>query len=396
MNQTAFRLAYSILFPAMVIFAIALHQNSIFGLMIRGSSDKHNVSVDLNQAQSFFIDATNLTEKELWFEPIDKDGKHLGYLIHSDHYSPDVRGYNGKVPLLIALDQEKKIKAIRMLPNRETGDFVEILRENHFLESWNNMHLKEVLSVQIDAISGATETCDAVIKNIHNSAVGFSSVSNEFIAGHLKSWNKKKVFEYAALFFFMLFALASFLYPKRTRKYRNVLLILSIVILGVWLTRMLTLADFYNLIIGGFNLNSQIVFLVLLVFAVGLPLITGKNFYCYYVCPYGCVQELCGKLRNRKLTFKGRTYHYLKLIRKYLITGIAVVLLIGWSFDLTKVEPFLAFSYRIVSIFVMILALVFIFLSFVINRLWCNYFCPTGMLLSLFKIKKIKNEKAGL
>jgi NosR/NirI family transcriptional regulator, nitrous oxide reductase regulator len=70
--------------------------------------------------------------------------------------------------------------------------------------------------------------------------------------------------------------------------------------------------------------------------------------------------------------------------------------LIGWSFDLTKVEPFLAFSYRIVSIFVMILALVFIVLSFVINRPWCNYFCPTGMLLSLFKIKKIKNEKAGL
>jgi polyferredoxin len=40
--------------------------------------------------------------------------------------------------------------------------------------------------------------------------------------------------------------------------------------------------------------------------------------------------------------------------------------------------------------------LVFIVLSFVINRPWCNYFCPTGMLLSLFKIKKIKNEKAGL
>jgi hypothetical protein len=41
MNQSAFRMVYSVLFPAMVIFAIALHQNSIFGIRIRGPSDKY-------------------------------------------------------------------------------------------------------------------------------------------------------------------------------------------------------------------------------------------------------------------------------------------------------------------------------------------------------------------
>ena len=302
MNQDAFSKAYLILFPAMVIFAIALHQNSIFGTRIWGPSDKYTVSVDLNQAQSVFTNAIHLREKERWFEPVDKEGNHLGYLIHSDHYSPNIRGYNGKVPLLIALDQEKKIKAIKMLPNRETGDFIEILRENRFLESWDNMDLMEVLTVQVDAISGATETSDAVIKNIHNSVAAFSSVSNKLIAGNLLSWDRKKLMEYVALLFFMVFALASFLYPKRTRKYRNVLLVLSVVILGFWFTRMLTLANFYNLIIGGFNLNNQIVLLVLLIFAIGLPLITGKNFYCYYACPFGCFQELCGKLPNRKYT----------------------------------------------------------------------------------------------
>jgi NosR/NirI family transcriptional regulator, nitrous oxide reductase regulator len=335
----------------------------------------------------------DIREKERWFEPVDKDGHILGYLIHSDHYSPDVRGYNGKVPLLIALDQEKKIKAVKMLPNRETGDFVEILRENHFLESWNNMNLKEVLAVQIDAISGATETCEAVIKNIHNSVIGLSSFPEELIAANFLSLNHKLVLEYVALFLFMLFALASFLYPKRIRRYRNLLLVSSIIILGFWLTRMLTLANLYNLIIGGINLNNQIVLVIFLVFAVGLPLITGKSFYCYYVCPYGCLQELCGKLSNRKLTFKRSASNYLKHNRTYFITIIIMIFLVGWTFDLTRVEPFLAFSFCIVSNFVLILAMVFVFLSFFISRPWCKYFCPTGMLLGLFKIKRIKNEQ---
>jgi len=383
------RSIYVILFSASIIFAIALHQNKFFGQKIRGTSDENKVSVSLEQANAFFENVSSIKEMDRWFETYDGKGNRIGYLLHSTKYAPNVRGYNGEVPLLLALDKGYTIIGIKTLPNRETGDFLELIRENHYLELWENLNIKEALNIQVDAISGATETSEAIMKNVSNSLAGFGKETKE-MAFNYQQKEKQQIFRYFAQFLFILLALVSFFYPKKARKYRKILLVLSIVIFGFWLTKMLTLAGMYNWVINGFHLKSQIILVLLLILGIGLPLFTGKNFYCTYVCPYGSLQELCGKVTNRKVRIPLHVYSYLRYFRKYILVAVTAILIIGWSLDLTAIEPFLGFRYQIISPFVLILASLFIVLSFLIIRPWCKYFCPTGIILNLFIIRRNK------
>ncbi len=388
MKRNLLRNSYAICFTLLVLFAIGLHHNKFLGYTLQGTGETERIVIGLEQAQIFFEDIVTVQQKEKWFEAYDSQGKLLGYLLHSNLLSPEVKGYNGRVPLIIGLDTERTIKKIVMLPNRETGDFVEILREKHLLDAWNHRTVKEGVRLPVDAISGATETSEAIIANVRHSLAAFTPESEALVTNseHHSSTNVK--LRYFGFALFVLLALFSFFFPAKTRKYRMVLLFLSVLVMGFWLTKMLSLAALYQWVLNGFSLNTQLMLIVLLFLGIGLPLLTGKNFYCNYVCPYGSLQELCGKAPVRRIKLSDRLYFVLKQFRKYFLAAIVALLLLGWSFDLTKVEPFLAFNFQIASLLVIILASVFVVLSFFIKRPWCNYFCPTGYVLSLFKKSK--------
>jgi Na+-translocating ferredoxin:NAD+ oxidoreductase RnfG subunit len=382
---------YHILFAGLIIFAISLHQNSLFGWKIRGEEIHETIDLSLEQAQNIFKNAAVIKKQKQAFRIFDSENNPIGYILHSEMYSPEVYGYNGKVPLLIAVDQNNTIKEIRMLPNRETGDFVEILRKKNYLNSWDNKHPREALQMEVDAISGATETALAISKNVHIALSHFTSETKNKITQSPNQAGSKQILRYAAQFLILLFAIFSFFNPKSFRRYRPYLLILSIAVFGFWLTKMLTIADFYNWVINGINLKNSLIILLIFIVSIILPLFTSKNFYCTYICPFGCMQELCSKLPNRKLRIPITIYHHLKKIRIYFLALIIGVFLTGFTLDITQVEPFIAFKFHIASNGVLILASIFIILSIFIKRPWCNYFCPTGLILSLFELKK-KNK----
>jgi uncharacterized protein with FMN-binding domain len=390
MRKPSFRNIYNLILGVLILFAIALHQNSFFGEKIRGRAKKKDVTLTVEQAEDLYKEAARIKKNGKYFNVYDARDKLIGYILHSGIFSPEVRGYNGPVPLLIALTKEKQIQEIHLLPNHETGDFVEILREHHYMDSWNGKSPEAALAMQIDGISGATETAVAIRKNVQFALEGISSQMSDAEASDTFSLNNRNIFRYGAQLVFLVFAVLSFFYPKKSRKYRSGLLVLSIVIFGFWLTRMLTLADFYNWLINGLYLRNSIMIILLLGLAILLPLFTGKNFYCNYVCPYGAAQELCGKIPARKFRVPGRIYPYLRQVRRYFLVGIVVLLLAGWTLDLTQAEPFIAFRFHIASAFVVMLASVFLLFSMSIKRPWCNYFCPTGLILSLFELKKTK------
>jgi Na+-translocating ferredoxin:NAD+ oxidoreductase RnfG subunit len=393
MSRLSYKNIFNLFLGIAILFAIALHQNRFFGEKIRGKEKERTITVSVEHAGDLFDKAASVEESGKYFNVYDENKKLIGHILHSNTFSPQVRGYNGPVPLLIALTKEKQIRDIRLLPNYETGDFVEILREHHYMDSWNDKSIEEALAMQADAVSGATETAVAIRKNVQFTLEGISSMNSSMVPSNSFSFNRKDIWRYAAQLFFLLFAVLSYFYPKKSGRYRYILLVLSIVILGFWITKMLTLADIYNWLINGMYFRNSIIVILLLGLAIILPVLTGKNFYCNYVCPYGAAQELCGKINVRKYRIPGYIYPYLRTLRKYYLAGIAVFLLAGWTFDLTQTEPFIAFRFQIASSFVVILASAFLLLSTIIKRPWCNYFCPTGLILSLFEIKKIKKNE---
>jgi polyferredoxin len=125
------------------------------------------------------------------------------------------------------------------------------------------------------------------------------------------------------------------------------------------------------------SIRENLVWYLLL---IGIPVITfafGKNIYCFWLCPFGAVQELTAKLgggkykcRNKKMESKAKKIKYIL----FYIALLGAFLMRSPGF--AGFEPFSAlFSQQGTGIQWLILPLV-LFTSLFIYRFWCRYFCP--------------------
>ena len=90
-----------------------------------------------------------------------KDGV---YIVNTTKLSADVQGYNGPTPLKVYI-KDDKIQKIEALPNEETPGFFARVQEN-LLNKWNGMTVKQAATAEVDAVSGATYSSNAVKKNV--------------------------------------------------------------------------------------------------------------------------------------------------------------------------------------------------------------------------------------
>jgi polyferredoxin len=141
-------------------------------------------------------------------------------------------------------------------------------------------------------------------------------------------------------------------------------------------------------------LKMQAALFTMLVLSVSLPLFTQRSFYCSYVCPFGAMQELAGKLNPKhKFSIPKAVKPVFQWMRFAILLLIIVLLLIGLDIPLGDIEPFSMFQVRAASLFVLILAAFMIVLSIFISKPWCRYFCPTGMILTLLRKPAFSNAK---
>ena len=85
--------------------------------------------------------------------------------INTTELSYDVRGFNGTTPVEIDV-VEGRIVGIKALPNQETPRFFERVTQSGLLGKLNGKTLEEAKTVQLDAVSGATFSSNAIIENI--------------------------------------------------------------------------------------------------------------------------------------------------------------------------------------------------------------------------------------
>lgn len=74
-------------------------------------------------------------------------------------------GYNGPTPLEISVFQGQ-ITSIKALPNQETPRYMQRVLESGLLERLEGKTLEEAAQTQLDAVTGATFTSEAMIQNI--------------------------------------------------------------------------------------------------------------------------------------------------------------------------------------------------------------------------------------
>lgn len=93
--------------------------------------------------------------------------KEKKYIIFSDGMYTTKEGMNGKVPLIILLDDDLKVRELIIDKNRETTVQIERIKKRNFINSVKKYVNGE--ENKIDTIAGATYTSRAILEGCMNS-----------------------------------------------------------------------------------------------------------------------------------------------------------------------------------------------------------------------------------
>ncbi len=341
------------------------------------------VTVTLENIQEIFPTAAYYDQNRHGvFDVYGNNSNKIGSVLLSSDYSQQF-GYGGKVPLLIGVDDNLTITKIVLLPNNETGYYIEAIYGNKFIGKWKGVNLKDAVQLHVDVISGATHTSNAVMAGVRQTASSVMGYGASVVT-ETNYWTTIKDILFLSL---MLLSLVM-VYKKGMAKYRIIYMFLLLVIMGLILNIALSAQLLNRWLLDGFTWRANWQSSVIFILALSISFVGKRKYYCNYLCPMGALQELSNhftpfKKRNLPTRLMGIT------AKEIYLTLIAGALLIGFTPELSYLEPFMFFSFSIIGIGLIIFGLVVILFSLFFNKPWCSV-CPTGCLLDTISYKKAK------
>ena len=317
-------------------------------------------------------------------------------VVNTKGLAKDVQGYGGPVPLKIHI-KDGKVTTVEAEPNAESPDFFN--RAKTLLNHWQNKSVDEALAEEVDAVSGATFSSRAIIANMQrglayakqhgqwgeDGSVGAADTSASHIVGSEDGSVgalETSAPPIVALIAVLLGAVVPLFYNNR--RLHLVQLAVNVVVLGLWTGTFVSYTLFLRIFAGGVSLSAIGALaapLLMLIVALIYPLVGRSGHYCANVCPFGSAQELAGKLSRRKLRITPRVLKALSVLRNLLWGVLMALLLTGTCTAWVDYELFTAFLYSSASVWVMVLAALFLVLSVWVPRPYCRFVCPTGALI---------------
>ena len=336
------------------------------------------------------------------------------FVVNTKPLAKDVQGYGGPVPLKIHI-KDGRVAAVEAEPNAESPDFFN--RAKELLNHWQGKEVDEALAEEVDAMSGATFSSRAIIANMQrglayaqkrgqwseDGSVGALETSASPIVGGedgsvgaLETGASPIVGSedgsvgaletsappMVALIVVLLGAVVPLFYNNR--RLHLVQLAVNVVVLGLWTGTFVSYTLFLRIFAGGVSLSAIGALaapLLMLIVALIYPLAGRSGHYCANVCPFGSAQELAGKLSRRKLRITPRVLKLLSVLRNLLWGVLMALLLTGTCTAWIDYELFTAFLYSSASVWVTVLAALFLVLSVWVPRPYCRFVCPTGALI---------------
>lgn len=309
------------------------------------------------------------------------------FVVNTRVLAKDVQGYGGPVPLKIHIDKDGRLTAIEAEPNAESPSFFD--RAKELFSRWQGKTIDEAMAEDVDAVSGATFSSKAIIRNVqrglayakqHGLADGGKGAQKESAERTVATgWTLGSI---VALIAVLLGAIVPLF--TNNRRLHLVQLVVNVVVLGLWTGTFVSYTLFLRLFAGGVSLSAIGTLaapLLMLIVALLYPLAGRSGHYCAHVCPFGSAQELAGKLSRRKLRITPHVLRVLTALRNLLWGVLMALLLTGTCTAWIDYELFTAFIYSSASVWVIVLAMLFLVLSVWVPRPYCRFVCPTGALL---------------
>ena len=86
------------------------------------------------------------------------------YVVNTTTIGKDIEGYNGPTPLKVYINKNK-VERIEFLKSMESPKYYAKVKKA-LMDQWNGKTVKEAKILQVDAVTGATYSSEAVIQNV--------------------------------------------------------------------------------------------------------------------------------------------------------------------------------------------------------------------------------------
>lgn len=373
---------YILIILTIIIIILSIHTLHI---LRKSSQKKSENGISIEHARKIFPTASNLIppkKENGWTIVLDDRGKNIGSVVVSSPYADDITGYGGSTPLVIGINNESKIVEIVLIENQETPSFVERVINTKYLDKWDGTYWKQVATIEVDAVTGATLTSRSIEKTLHKrmSLIDPKAVAVSPKSGILFAWKDIGIILIPIFGLYLCFGK-----NKHQKILRYILMGITIVYMGFMTASCFSITLISSWIIAGKPTSASIGMIFLVVIASATPIFTGRNFYCFFVCPFGALQEALYKIIPWKIKLNPRWVKYLRYIRYGILLLITFTLLLGIKLDLNNFEPFSAFMIKSAGKAAILIAIISLILSCFINRPWCLFGCPAGAFLDTLK-----------
>jgi len=328
---------------------------------------------------------------------ITEGGYLVGAVFVTTEVVPDESwGYRDRIATLVGVDAKGKITGVKVLSEFESPRYTKGFLSDG---SWFLRQFKEkdagdnfVLENDIDAITGATITSSAVTRSIKSGLqlitekVLYQEVEKDDPVKHL--FFQHLLWQIDFIFLWGTLGLAFWSFFKQNESLRYFTLGLSFAYLGILMGGGFSINDILRLLsLHNPVFLNNLYWYSLIVIAIGLTVIAGR-FYCGWLCPFGAILEVLYRLIPIEWKITGKADRYLKVV-KYV--NLVVLLLIAFLFAnkilaiylVGIIEPFATFFNLHGDLISWIWLVSMLFISSVISRFYCRYFCPLGAFFAL-------------
>lgn len=299
--------------------------------------------------------------------------------------------YGGPLQVIAAVDLEGKIIGSMVVDHRDTPSFFHNVAVSGFLSQLLGKSYQDPFQElrDVDAVTGATITSMAIARATQDVAV---RIAGSELSKTIQTKKEPIQFGIPEGTLILLYLVGYIAHrPKFPRKklVRWATMITSLIVLGFWFNRPLTVAHFTSLLAGYLPSWRENLYWFLLVGGILFVVtVDNKNPYCSWFCPFGAFQECLSVVGNTRWQ-PPRTWRFrLKWAARFLSFA-------ALFFGLALRQP-AATSYEIFgtlfgltgSIYQWILLVIVILASLVIYRPWCTYLCPLDPIVAVVAASK--------
>ncbi|MDY5087492.1 MAG: 4Fe-4S binding protein [Alloprevotella sp.] len=325
------------------------------------------------------------------------DGEDLGYIITTEPYGKDIRGFCGPTPVYLFFDTADTLRAISALDNAESPGWWDDAAAGVFPQ-FVGTPAEALATKKVDAVSGATFSSTGIISHIHTTmaARADSASADADAAQPVIGWGRT-----LAVLAVMALGIVGSLWGRGNKPLRLVTLALNVAVLGFWCGQYLSVSLLRGWIENGTDPLLHLPLVVMLLVAVAIPFLHRPHHYCLWTCPFGSAQELMWLIPVRKWRLTPAAYALMRVLRTLVLVVLLILLWCGTGAFLLDYEPFSFFLLDKAAPAVIILGLAFLVLSMFMPHPWCRSICPLGALLDLSEdgakkaVKKVMPHATG-